>query len=72
VKPDGITYEEYLNLCSVKVGKLEELWIAKQMKRIEGEGGKLILKNAKKAFDEMMKSVVVKTQNAPSLAEVKK
>jgi hypothetical protein len=72
VKPDGITYEEYLNLCSIKVAKLEELWISKQVKRIEAEGGKIILKNAKKAFDEMMKSVVIKTQNAPSLAEVKK
>lgn len=68
----GVSYDEYLNLCSIKVGKLEELCVGKQKSRVEAEGGKLLLKNAKREFEEVTKSVVVKTQNAPSLAEVKK
>jgi hypothetical protein len=67
----GITYDEYLNLCSIKVGKLEELCVTKQKARVEAEGGKLLLKNAKREFEEITKSVVVKTQNAPCLAEIK-
>jgi len=65
---DFISYEDYLKLCTVPPAKLEEVFI-QAMKAASPEMSK---KDAEAKFSELMRPVICKSQNAPSLAVDKK